>query len=95
MAYYLKEHCASNIGGGSEPGVERASLTCRLNYLSQQLTKILEMGRALAGPLGDGKCAEEDPAIYPIAGELHHLMDSISCKAEAIEGQLKVLTNEL
>ena len=92
---YEKHDSIAQCSGGSESGTERASLTCRLNYLSQQLTKILEMGRALAGPLGDGKCAEEDPAIYPIAGELHRLMDSISCKAEAIEGQLKVLTNEL
>jgi len=95
MAYYLKEHCASNIGGGPEPGAERASLTARLNDLNQRLTKVLDMGRALAGPLGEGKCEEEDHAVRTVAGDLHHLMDSISCKAEAIEGQLKVLTNEL
>ena len=92
---YAKHDSIAQCSGGSEPGVERASLTCRLNYLDQQLTKVLDMGRALAGPLGEGKCEEEGPAIYPIAGELHRLMDSISCKADAIEGQLKVLTNEL
>ena len=95
MAYYLKEHCASNIGGGSEPGAERASLTARLNYLDQQLTKVFEMGRALAGPFDDGKCAEESTAVVTIVIGLHDLMDDITCKVDAIEGQLKVLTNEL
>lgn len=86
----------SSIGTGSvELKVERASLTARLTYVSNLLSNVVDMGRALAGPFSDGKCAEESTAIVTVVMGLHDLVDEITCKAEAIEGQLKTLTNEL